>query len=71
MDKYTIIVSFYDKYTGVYYQHGTVHEFSEKRAQEILTVGNFIKKIEEKPEPEEKAEKTGKSAKKSNKKPKK
>ena len=43
---YKVLKNFTDKYTGVRYKAGDIVEFTEKRAKEILTVGNLIEKIE-------------------------
>ena len=46
--KYKIIENFTDKYdSSIKYKVGKVHEFTIDRASEILSVGNFIEKIEE------------------------
>ena len=59
---YKIIKNFNDKYTKVKYKVGDVVDFSTTRANEILTVGKLIEKIEEVEtvEVEEKPRKRGK-----------
>lgn len=44
---YRIIENFIDKNTGRRYEIGEIVKFSNKRAKEILSVGNLIEKIEE------------------------
>lgn len=44
---YKIIENFTDKVTGRKYKIGEIVKFSNKRAKEILSVGNLIEKIEE------------------------
>ena len=53
--KYRIVKSFTDKYDKtIKYEKDKVYEFTEERANEILSVGNLIEKIEEVVEPAEK-----------------
>lgn len=44
---YKVIKNFTDKHTKVKYKVGDVVEFSTTRANEILTVGKLIEKVEE------------------------
>lgn len=44
---YEVIEKFKDKNTGEIYKVGQKVKFTKKRAEEILKVGNFIKKIVE------------------------
>ena len=45
---YKIIKDFTDKYdSSIKYKVGEVHEFTIERASEILSVDNFIEKVEE------------------------
>ncbi len=47
-DKYIVIESFKDKNTKEICKAGKVIELKNKRAEEILSVGNFIEKIVDK-----------------------
>ena len=44
---YKVLKNFTDKYTNAKYKAGDEVDFTEKRAKEILTVGNLIEKIVE------------------------
>lgn len=44
---YKVLKNFTDKNTKAKYKVGDEVDFTEKRAKEILTVGNLIEKIEE------------------------
>ena len=61
---YKVIKNFTDKSTKARYKVGEEIDFTEKRAKEILSVGNLIEKIEEKTEEVEKVETKKKSTKK-------
>ena len=52
--KAKVVTSFRDKYTGKIHQIGEVlPDISEKRFNEILSVGPFVEKVEEPKEAEE------------------
>ena len=61
---YKVLKNFTDKYTGARYKTGDIVEFTEKRAKEILTVGNLIEKIEVETEEVVEVEKPKKKGKK-------
>lgn len=65
---YKVIKSFNDKYTQTKYKVGDEVFFTDKRAKEILSVGNLIEKIEETEEVVETVDETVSTKKKNKKK---
>lgn len=62
--KARVLQKFEDKYTKEIHKVNDVIEITEERFEEILTVGNFVERIEEAAEPAEEKPAKKKAAKK-------